>query len=82
MADVTKLGNMTVVAAADIADTTHPINTVTNSQANGQAGIGKVPGRMYLRDNGSGDYDIVIPTAEGATAPWLLFEAGTAVTPS
>lgn len=82
MADVTKLGNMTVVAAADIADATHPINTVASSQYNDQDGVGKVPGRMYLRDNGSGDYDIVIPTGIQPTDPWLLFEAGTAVTAS
>ena len=82
MADVTKIGNMTVVAAADIADASHAINTVASSQANGQDGIGKVPGRMYLRDNGSSDYDIVIPTGSNPTDPWLLFEAGTAVTAS
>lgn len=82
MADVTKLGPLTVIAAADIADVDHPINTKASSQYNGQAGVGKVPGMLYLRDNGSGDYDIVIPTGTGATDPWLLFEAGTAVTPS
>ena len=82
MADVTKIGNMTVVAAADIADAAHPINTVQSTQYNDQAGLGKVLGRMYLRDNGSSDYDIVIPIAAGATGKWILFEAGVAVTPS
>lgn len=82
MADVTKLGNMTVIAAADVADVDHPINTRAGSQYNGQAGVAKVPGRLYLRDNGSGDYDLVMPTGDGATDPWLLFEAGTAVTPA
>ena len=82
MADVTKIGNMTVVAAADIADSSHPINTEQSSQYNDQDGIGKVLGRMYLRDNGAADYDIVIPVATGATGKWILFEAGTAVTPS
>lgn len=82
MADVTKLGSLTVIAAADIADISHPINTPTNSQYNGQAGVGKVTGRMYLRDNGGGDYDLVIATGTDADSPWLLFEAGTAVTPA
>lgn len=82
MANVTKLGNMTVIAAADIADVDHPINTKASSQYNGQDGIGKVTGRLYLRDNGSGDYDLVMPTGVEPTDPWLLFEAGTAVTPA
>lgn len=82
MADVTKLGGLTVIAAADVADSSHPINTAQSSQFNGQDGVGKVLGRMYLRDNGSDDYDIVIPIEEGATGKWILFEAGTAVTPS
>ena len=79
MADVTKNGNMTIVAAADIADIAHPINTTTGSQYNDQAGIGKVPGRMYLRDNGASDYDIVIPTGTAPAAPWILIESGTNV---
>ena len=82
MADLTKIGDFTVIAAADVADVAHPINTVASSQYNDQAGVGKVPGRMYLRDNGAGDYDIVIATGSQPTDPWLLFEAGTAVTPS
>ena len=82
MADVTKIGNMTVVAAADIADIAHPINTTAGSQYNDQAGIAKVTGRMYLRDNGSSDYDIVIPTGTGAADPWILLESGVNVTPA
>ena len=82
MADLTKIGNMSVIAAADVADKDHPINTEQSTQYNDQAGVGKVLGRMYLRDNGSADYDIVIPVASGPTGKWILFEAGTAVTPS
>jgi hypothetical protein len=82
MADVTKIGNLTVIAAADIADATHPINTPTGSQFNDQAGITKVLGRMYLRDNGGNDYDLVIPITAGATGLWMLVESGTNVTPS
>ena len=83
MADVTKLGDKTVIAAADIADVSHPINTVASSQANGQAGIGKVPGRIYLRDNGSNDYDIAIPSGNQPTDPWhIIGTGGAVVTPS
>lgn len=82
MADVTKLGNLTVVAAADIADISHAINTPVGSQYNDQDGIGKVPGRIYLRDNGSSDYDLVIPTGTAAADPWILIESGTNVTPA
>lgn len=83
MADTTKVGNMTKILAVDIADSSHPINTVQSSQANGQAGIGKVVGRMYLRDNGSDDYDIAIPIAEGATGKWVIIgTGGSVITPS
>jgi len=83
MADVTKLGDKSVIAAADIADTSHPINTVQSSQFNGQDGLGKVLGRLYIRDNGSDDYDIVMPIEEGATGKWAILDGeGTTVTPS
>ena len=83
MADVTKLGDKTVILAADIADASHPINTRAGSQYNGQAGIAKVPGRFYLRDNGSNDYDIVTPSGDGATDPWHVLDgSGAVVTPA
>lgn len=79
MADITKLGAMTVIAAADIADTTHPINTEQSSQFNGQAGVGKVVGAVYLRDNGSNDYDFAVPIETGATGKWVIIGTGGAV---
>lgn len=83
MADVTKLGKLTVIAAADIADASHPINTTSSSQFNGQAGITKVVGELYLRDNGSNDYDIVTPLGNGATDLWAVLDgSGATVTPS
>lgn len=83
MGDVTKLGDKTVILAADIADSSHPINTVQSSQANGQAGVGKVLGRIYLRDNGSNDYDIAIPLEAGSTGKWAIIgTGGSVVTPS
>lgn len=78
MADVTKLGPMSVIAAADIADATHPINTEQSTQFNGQAGLGKSVGHMYLRDNGSDSYDIAIPLESGATGKWLIVGTGSA----
>jgi len=83
MADVTKIGDKTVILAADIADATHPINTEQSSQFNGQDGIGKVLGRFYIRDNGGNDYDIVMPIAKGATGAWAVLDgSGATVTPS
>jgi hypothetical protein len=83
MADVTKLGDKTVIAAADIADASHPINKNAGSQANGQAGVSKVVGRLYIRDNGSDDYDIVMPLGNGSTDKWAILDgAGATVTPS
>lgn len=83
MADVTKLGDKTVIAAADVADASHPINTRAGSQYNGQSGVQKVVGRFYLRDNGSNDYDIVTPLGENATDAWAVLDgSGTTVTPA
>jgi hypothetical protein len=83
MADITKIGDKTVIAAADIADASHPINTRSGSQYNDQAGVQKVAGRFYLRDNGSSDYDIVMPLGEGATDDWAVLDgSGATVTPS
>jgi hypothetical protein len=77
----TLMGALTIIPAADIADDASAAN-VRSAARLGDAGIGKSAGMLALRDNGSGDYDIVIATGAGATDPWLLFEAGTAVTPS
>ena len=83
MADVTKLGDKSVIAAADIADASHAINTAAGSQFNGQDGLSKVVGRLYIRDNGSDDYDIVMPLGAGATDKWAILDgAGATVTPS
>lgn len=71
MTDTTKLGDLTVITAASIADPTHPINTTASSQYNGQPGLQKKLGRQYLRDNGGGDYDIAIPVETGPTGAWL-----------
>lgn len=79
MGDVTKLGTLTKVLAADIADKDHPINQSAGSQYNGQAGVAKVVGRMYLRDNGTNDFDIAIPIEEGSTGKWVIIGTGGAV---
>ena len=81
MAALTKIGNWTVVAAADLADKTHPINSVSDARV-GSEGVGKRAGYMVLRDNGSADYDLVIALGSDPTSKWVLFEAGTQVTPS
>lgn len=75
------MGSLTVIPAADIANDTSAAN-VKSAGRLGDAGIGKRAGLMALRDNGGGDYDLVIATGPLPTDPWLLFEAGSAVTPS
>lgn len=79
MADTGKIGVLTTIAAADIADATHPINLTQSSQFNGQAGLGKVLGGIYLRDNGANDYDFAIPIEAGATGKWVIIGTGGAV---
>jgi len=79
MADVTQMGSMTVIAAADIADASHPINKKGSSQANAQAGVNAVPGRIYVVDNGSGDLDLALRTDAGT---WIVFGAQSTVTPA
>ena len=81
MATYTKMGNLTIIPAADIADEDSAANTVSDARV-GSDGIGKTAGMLALRDNGGGDYDIVVATGSGKNAKWLLFEAGTAVTPA
>lgn len=77
----TRMGALTIIPAADIADEDSAANVVSAARL-GDAGIGKKAGFLALRDNGSGDYDIVVATGSGKNDKWLLFEAGTAVTPS
>lgn len=77
----TLMGSLTIIPAADIADEDSAAN-IKSAARLGDAGIGKRAGLMALRDNGSGDYDLVIATGGDANDPWLLFEAGTAVTPA
>ena len=78
MATYDKIGNMTVIAAADLADATHAINIVQPTSYNGSDNSGKVLGRQYLRDNGSDSYDIAIPLEAGATGKWLIIGTGSA----
>jgi hypothetical protein len=78
MADVTQLGSMTVIAAADMADASHPINQNASSQANGQAGVAAVDGRLYLQDNGSGDLNLALRSA----GTWIIFGRESTVTPA
>lgn len=81
MPTYTMMGNLTVVPAADIANDTAEINVRGDGRVGSGSGC-KHAGMMVLRDNGGADYDLVIATGAGATDKWLLFEAGTAVTPS
>lgn len=79
MADITKLGRLTVIAAADIASAAHAINTEQSTQYNDQAGVGKVVGEIYLRDNGANAYDFAIPLEAGATGKWRIIGTVSAV---
>ena len=76
MASYDKLGPMTILAAADIADTDHAINQVQPTSFNGSTNSSKVLGQMYLRDNGSNSYDIAIPLEAGPTGKWLIIGTG------
>lgn len=81
MAALTKMGSLTVVAAADLADVDHEINVVSDARV-GSDGVGKHAGMMVLRDNGSSDYDLAIATGSAAASPWLVYGRESTVTPS
>lgn len=81
MAALTKMGSLTVVAAADLADVDHDINVRGDARV-GSTGVGKTAGMLVLRDNGGGDYDLAIATGDGATDPWLVYGREATVTPS
>lgn len=77
----TQLGGLTVIPAADIAADDSAANIRSPGRL-GDAGISKRGGLVALRYNGPDDYDLVIATGPNPTDKWLLFEAGTPVTPS
>lgn len=79
----TKIGSQTVILAADIADSSHPINLNSATSFNGIANAGAVVGQLYIRDNGTNDYDIVMKIEIGATGKWVVLDgSGTVITPS
>ncbi len=83
MASYDKLGPLTILAAADIASAAHAINKTQPTSFNGSTNSGKVIGQIYLRDNGTNDYDIAIPIETGTTGKWVIIGTGGAVvTPS
>ena len=83
MATPVKVGKLTKILAADIADADHPINQVTPTAFDGAENCGKVIGEIYLRDNGTNDYDFAIPIEAGSTGKWVIIGTGGAViTPS
>jgi hypothetical protein len=81
MAALTKLGELTIVEAADLADVDHTINLRGDARV-GSTGVGKRAGMLVLVKQGTDDYDIALALGEGATAKWIVFERGATVTPS
>lgn len=81
MALYTKLGELTVIPAADLA----AVGSAANKRTSGRVGdgsIGKHAGLRAFRDNGSGDLDLCVATGSDPTAPWLVYGRETTVTPA
>lgn len=78
---VTLLGALSVFAAADVADVASVANLKSAGRL-GDAGAGKRAGLLALRYNGANDYDLIIATGSAPDDKWILFEAGTIITPS
>ncbi len=81
MAALTKLGDLTVVEATDLANDTHQINIRGDARV-GSTGVGKRAGMLVLVKQGTDDYDIALALGDSATDKWIIFERGTTVTPS
>lgn len=81
MAALTKLGYLTIVAAADLASATAVINSTSDARV-GSDGVGKRAGMMVLQDNGSLDYNLAIALGSAPTDGWLIFGRESTVTPS
>lgn len=77
----TQMGSFSVIPAADIASATSAAN-IKSAGRLGDEGIGKRAGMLALRYNGTDDYDLVIATGDTPTSKWMLYEAGTPVTPA
>lgn len=81
MAALTKLGDMTIVAAADLANVAHTINVSGDARV-GSTGVGKRAGMIVLQDNGTLDYNIAISLGALPTSGWLIFGRESTVTPA
>jgi hypothetical protein len=81
MTALTKLGYLTVVAAADLADVDAQINLRGDARV-GSDGVGKRAGMMVLQDNGSSDYNLAIALGDAPTDGWLIYGRESTVTPS
>lgn len=81
MTALVKLGDLTVVTAADLAEDTAQINIRGDARV-GSTGVGKRAGMLVLVKQGTDDYDLAIALGDGATDKWILFERGSTVTPS
>ena len=81
MAAITKLGYLSIVAAADLADATSAINSTSDARV-GSDGVGKRAGMMVLQDNGTLDYNLAISLGSTPTSGWLIYGRESTVTPS
>lgn len=76
----TKMGNLTIVPAADLIDVTSPAN-VKSAARLGDAGFGKAAGMIVVRDAGGGDYRLVFATGAEPDDVWKVVDNSATYTP-
>lgn len=77
------LGDLMIVAAADLADKDASINVKGPARVgDGTEGLGKRAGMFVLQDNGSSDYNLAVSLGSAATDGWLIFGRESTVTPA
>lgn len=75
-----KLGDFTVVPAADLISLTSPANVRSPARL-GDQGFGKRAGMVVLRDAGSGDLRMVFATGDAPDAVWKVVDNSATYTP-
>lgn len=76
-----KLGDYTIVPAADLTNISSPANIVSPARV-GDAGFGKSKGMIVIRDAGSGDYRLVQAMGSSPSSVWKVVDNSATYTPA
>lgn len=76
-----KMGNFSIVPAADLTSLTAACNVKSPGRL-GDGGFGKTAGMIVVRDAGSSDYRLVFAHGSAATDKWEVVDGSVEYTPS